>query len=317
MSMMYVILGHVGQNFMSGINMADIYLEFTSLFATFVQGGFYAVDAFFCMAGFLGTYVFLVKLEKSKGKINIPLAYFHRWYRLAPALALLILLFQYVVYFVVHGPLAVSFTVLLPNCEKYWWTDLLFINNLYPGEMSKQCVGWVWYLANDFQFFLITPFILLIMYFNKIIGFVVNMMIILLSIMASMLIMWKYNFNAPYSDPRFFDQIYIKPWTRMAAYMVGVLLAQLYYDRKLALKGDARGFNTIGNCCFSCYKKSAIFSIISVLVGAGLTSFIIFIYGTCTNLKYGWWSLGVSMVYTSIGRPLFVLGMMLVLMPTF
>ena len=89
------------------------------------------------MAGFLGTYVFLVKLEKSKGKINIPLAYFHRWYRLAPALALLILLFQYVVYFVVHGPLAVSFTVLLPNCEKYWWTDLLFINNLYPGEMSK------------------------------------------------------------------------------------------------------------------------------------------------------------------------------------
>lgn len=106
MSMMYVILGHVSANFLLGVNISDLQQVMVSTFTTFVEGGYYAVDAFFCMAGFLGTYVLLGKLEKSKGKINIPLAYFHRWYRLAPALALVILLFQFVLPFVIHGPLA-------------------------------------------------------------------------------------------------------------------------------------------------------------------------------------------------------------------
>ena len=92
--------------------------------------------------------------------------------------------------------------------------------------MNDQCVGWVWYLANDFQFFLLTPFILLIMYFNKIIGFVVNLMIICLSIMAGMLVTWKYNLLLPSTNnDDFGTNYYEKPWCRMASYMVGVLLA--------------------------------------------------------------------------------------------
>ena len=205
MSMMYVILGHTCLVMMQGVNYQNLGAEISGSFGTFVQGAFYAVDAFFCMAGFLGTYVLLGKLAKSKGKINIPLAYFHRWYRLAPALALLILLFLYVVPFIVHGPVAFGYNGLLEACEKYWWTDLLFINNLWPWEMGKQCVGWVWYLANDFQFFLLTPFILLIMYFNKLIGFIVNVMIILLSVMAAMLVTWKFDFIMPSSEASFSD----------------------------------------------------------------------------------------------------------------
>ena len=62
MSMMYVILGHVASTFMLGINYMNILGEMKSTFVTFVEGGFYAVDVFFCMAGFLGTYVLLFKL---------------------------------------------------------------------------------------------------------------------------------------------------------------------------------------------------------------------------------------------------------------
>ena len=317
MSMMYVILGHVSSTMLQGVNIADLAQLMKSTFYTFVQGGFYAVDAFFCMAGFLGTYVLLGKLEKSKGKINIPLAYFHRWYRLAPALALVILLFQFVVPFVVHGPMAFGFATQLPACEKYWWSALLFINNLYPWDMDKQCVGWVWYLANDFQFFLLTPFILFIMYFNKIIGFVVNLMIICLSIMAGMLVTWNDNFLSPSLDQNFMTLYYEKPWCRMASYMVGVLLAQLYYDRKLALKGDPRGKGTLGNGCFSCYKQSSLLSWGSALLGVALTSFCIFIFDTAIKGTYGSWGIGVSMAYNGFARPLFVFGMMLVLFPTF
>ncbi len=110
---------------------------------------------------------------------------------------------------------------------------------------------------------------------------------------------------------------YEKPWCRIASYMVGVLLAQLYYDRKLAIKGDERAQRTFGNCCFGMYKSSGLFSWASALLGAGFTAFCIFIYGTASTQIYGKWSLGVSMVYNGFSRPLFVLGMMMVLMPTF
>lgn len=71
-----------------------------------MQGGYYAVDAFFCMAGFLATYVMLGKLAKSRRFFNIGLAYFHRWYRLAPALIYVLLLCLYVFPYIIEGPVA-------------------------------------------------------------------------------------------------------------------------------------------------------------------------------------------------------------------
>ncbi len=62
--MMYVILGHINLVFLLGINSFTVGEQFKSTFGTFIQGGFYAVDAFFCMAGFLATYVMLGKLDK-------------------------------------------------------------------------------------------------------------------------------------------------------------------------------------------------------------------------------------------------------------
>ena len=33
-------------------------------------------------------------------------------------------------------------------CDKYWWTNLLYINNFYPKNANDQCLGWGWYLAD-------------------------------------------------------------------------------------------------------------------------------------------------------------------------
>jgi peptidoglycan/LPS O-acetylase OafA/YrhL len=53
------------------------------------------------------------------------------------------------------------------ECEDYWWTNVLFINNFWPDFEGNGCFGHAWYLANDFQFFLITPPILYIYYNRK------------------------------------------------------------------------------------------------------------------------------------------------------
>ena len=64
----------------------------------------------------------------------------------------------------------------------------------------------------------------------------------------------------------------------MASYMVGVLLAQFYYDRKLAKKGDYNAFNSFGNKIFMLYARSKIFTWISAILGLFLCLFMIFIY---------------------------------------
>ena len=96
------------------------------------------------MAGFLATYVMLGKLAKSKtGCFNIPLAYFHRWYRLVPALALTTLIIMFLFPHLVKGPLAGDYynDAVYPKCTKYWWPNLIFINNFYPLDSKNMCLG--------------------------------------------------------------------------------------------------------------------------------------------------------------------------------
>ena len=47
------------------------------------------------------------------------------------------------------------------HCVKFWWRNLLNINNFWPE--SEMCAAWSWYLANDFQFFCISPVFLILM----------------------------------------------------------------------------------------------------------------------------------------------------------
>ena len=53
---------------------------------------------------------------------------------------------------------------IVKSCESYWWTNLLYINNFYPIKFDDQCMGWAWYLANNMQFFVISPLFLILLY---------------------------------------------------------------------------------------------------------------------------------------------------------
>lgn len=40
------------------------------------------------------------------------------------------------------------------NCKKFWWRNLLLIQNFYP--IKELCMSWSWYIAADFQLYVVT-----------------------------------------------------------------------------------------------------------------------------------------------------------------
>lgn len=109
-----------------------------------------------------------------KGKINIPLLYFHRYVRLTPALAANILFYATLWKHLVVGPISNQFRW-DDMCDSYWWSALLYIQNyvnpasivsyttrkyIYNAKIDRfqfQCFGHSWYLSVDMQCFILSP----------------------------------------------------------------------------------------------------------------------------------------------------------------
>jgi hypothetical protein len=46
------------------------------------------------------------------------------------------------------------------NCRKYWWRNLLMIQNFYP--ISQMCMSWSWYVSVDFQLAVVVLILLVV-----------------------------------------------------------------------------------------------------------------------------------------------------------
>lgn len=58
-----------------------------------------------------------------------------------------------------NGPLFPNEGFESPDCKSQWWANIFYINNFYKPDSF--CFGISWYLANDFQFHLFSPLILI------------------------------------------------------------------------------------------------------------------------------------------------------------
>ncbi|XP_071814746.1 nose resistant to fluoxetine protein 6-like isoform X1 [Apostichopus japonicus] len=237
-SMLWVILGHVFSicsttaimNPLTGLVWLSRYGFLT------VSNAFFSVDSFFVMSGLLVTYITLKQLKKRQGKIPWHWFYFHRYWRLSPALAATMLFYIYITPYFGHGPYAEALSV-RSSCPKYWWTNLLYINNFYPISGNTMCIPWVWYLANDMQFFIISPLILIPLYYIPWVGLCLIGTLCLASISITGVLVGIYDFPAasmnfqtdPQSHASFSDVIYNKPYCRITPYLAGMVLGYILY----------------------------------------------------------------------------------------
>lgn len=134
----------------------------------------FGVDTFFLVSAALIT-LSLLRLLKKSGMPKWyfwPLMYLERYLRLIPPYIMIFLLYIFVVPYIGRGPLwsADDFPMKNSDCHNYWWAYFLLINNFVPNGKGTRCLGYYWYVSNDFQLFLIAPLMIVPLYYSWITG---------------------------------------------------------------------------------------------------------------------------------------------------
>ncbi|KAH8382734.1 hypothetical protein KR009_004983 [Drosophila setifemur] len=209
--------------------------------SSFVLHGFFSVDSFFFLGGLLVTLLSLRMMEKygpyssssktifnnnlsyrTKGKLNVPLMYLHRFIRLLPIVAIAILVSCKIMPLVADGPLFASGYSGKEACANGWYWSLLFVQNY----MEEICLAHTWYLAVDMQLFIISPILLIALYKwgKKAAGGVFILMLLLSACLfaTQMVNNWHMLLQASESNDAM-RKLYLATHTHAAPWLIGFL----------------------------------------------------------------------------------------------
>lgn len=101
-----------------------------------VINGTVSVDTFFVVSGMLATFGIMKALDKTKGKLNVLMFYVHRYLRLTPTYAILVGIGATLFSYAGNHPSWQRMENQENFCRKYWWTNLLYVNNIvHVGEL--------------------------------------------------------------------------------------------------------------------------------------------------------------------------------------
>ena len=258
-SAFYVVYGHmcVFPLAFGAKNAIEIIYAAKKWHFAIVTSAYYAVDIFFYMSGFFFVFSIQKYLNKKINKFKILImGFILRFIRLLPFMIIAIFGFTYLLPYLSYGPKYSIIENFNRTCTKYYWHNLLFINNLIiyssnPDDLA--CFSHGWYLACDMQFFIYSMFIMII-YNNK--PKVRKYIFIFTFVICSFIqifIVYKYNFS--YNDMiHTSDQVtnldqlqlfYIRPYVRITPYLLGILFGELFLETKIYKKFSVRKENKI------------------------------------------------------------------------
>ncbi|XP_076316097.1 nose resistant to fluoxetine protein 6-like isoform X2 [Tachypleus tridentatus] len=218
-----------------------------------ISKGSFGVDTYFLLSGLLLSYLFFKQSPRPRGVYGWIYFYVHRFWRLTPVYMIIIGYEASLWRHLGSGPFwPYENGVTGKNCRDSWWFNILYINNF--KREKEMCLSWSWYLANDMQFYVISPLFLLPLLKWRRIGLGVIFFTILGSLTAIGVLSTKHEFyavdqsvqgrgvfmGAPSEENEketVFDVLYTKPWCRIGPYLVGILVGYA-----LHLTGQKKSF---------------------------------------------------------------------------
>jgi len=221
----------------------------------------FSVDTFFCIGGLLTAYLLLKRCVKNGRMDNVLKLYLLRYLRLTPSVFVLIMFATGMFKYLGSGPAMARYAQAFHDvCYQDWWTNILYINDLYP--LQNVCFQHTWYLANDMQFYILSPLFIYAFWKSTVVGTTAVVAFIAGSIAVTtyvsyttpimpiavyyafttqlinrLFVGWPVNPDMNTWRYRFETDIYFVPWARISAYLIGMLAGFLLFktDRKLKI----------------------------------------------------------------------------------
>ncbi|CAG9319481.1 unnamed protein product [Blepharisma stoltei] len=269
------------------INAEDIPYIFGWASTAFDYGGFYAVDTFVWICGFFMGYLSLKEIQ------NFPKSF--RWgFKTLRKIAKTVPAYIFILAFVVSvvptmgsGPnWHFVDEYLTKDCEKYWWANLLFLNNFIPGGMGSHCISQTWYIASELQLFLFGIFFITIYcYYPKKFSWILASVVFLSEFVLRIILAAEYEisiaFVAEKNVTNETNQIFfVKPYCRVTVYLFGFLSAIIYLQSK-----SERVFDGFGKQIVGIYQEKRFGAVLSFAIGLGLLNLQIFGQMPCYSDK--------------------------------
>jgi len=186
-----------------------------------VGHGDLGVDIFFVLSGFLIYHMLSSEYHRANGKINYLRFLWRRWLRLFPAY--LVAFFLWIGVPPLNNATVPSQTV---SCSKWGWTNLFFLNNLIGDE---NCVPVSWSIAIEFQFYIVSPLIVLGMLSQKQWGIKLPIVLAIGSIFTTLGI-FLVNQDVYWQNTG--GGLYNKMYTRCGPYFFGMIVSHFYSQIK-------------------------------------------------------------------------------------
>ena len=312
LSYFYVIFGH---DYLvrgtTGVIAVEVEAMIQHKVMIFVTGGFYAVDCFFFLGGFLTAFVMTDKLRKmGPSVLNYLMLVFQRYLRIMPLYITCIFIYWKLSVLIGSGPIRyLMVNTITSQCNESWWQHLFFGDNIgFIAFNSQYCFAWGWYLACDFQLFLITPFFLWLYVKNANLGKLALLTLLVVFLAVGFVVTFVdkiITFPLQNASPDF-NWYYYMPYTRAPPYVLGLLISLIYKELKFS---QNRGF------FINLILQSRIFRIAVSFIGIGIILFVTWIV-TPLLTNYNAWSLDLQYTWAAISRTLFVIGLTLFLLPS-
>jgi len=134
----------------------------------------YTVPTFFFCSGFLQTFAFMQRDKKGSMFTweNLGPYYFRKIFRFMPLNVICMMAVLFILPVIGSGPVWNTFkSGAIAGCTDNWWTNVLWVNNLYPRNYDDKCLPWTWFVPCYVQLSLIVPPLLAIYKFadNKLV----------------------------------------------------------------------------------------------------------------------------------------------------
>ncbi|XP_036139323.1 nose resistant to fluoxetine protein 6 [Monomorium pharaonis] len=231
-----------------------------------------SVDTYFFIGGFLLTYGYLKEntTDKTRNKSfnygkklnEFFVRVIRRFIRLTPSYMIMIGIIQ--LNSAWYDKTSQFYVEEKPHetCAKYWWRNLLYINNLF--DHNTMCMSWSWYLASDMQFHIVGLALLIL----SSIYFYTAVAILGLLLMGSIILSGYISYINEYVPTldeqfRFYNILYYPPWVRIGPYIIGMITGYIVtrLNKQIVLKKKTVIlYWSLGSACnifvlFGLYKR--------------------------------------------------------------